>query len=120
MRVEQRVLTAVADEEAVYFDVQRQVSSAFVGAIENHRGMVEGGEIEPSQIHVQVGPLIDLRHASVQNRRSGAGRHQNDRHGYQQQQHNPQHNTQNDAWYLPKQTFSTHALLFSFSDSIYC
>ena len=73
-------LTAVTDKETVDFDTQRQVFFALVSVIENHRRMIERGEVEPSQIHIQVGPLIDFLHASLQDSRTGPGRHQNNRY----------------------------------------
>ena len=84
MHIEQRVMTAMTDIETVYFYVQRKVFFALVGAIEHHRRMMERRKIEPSQIHIQVGPLVDFCHAFLQDSRAGFGCHQNDRYGNQQ------------------------------------
>ena len=73
LHVNQRVLTAMTDIKAVYFDVQRQIFFAFVGAVENHRGMMERRQIESSQIHIPVGPIIDDLHAFLQESRAGLG-----------------------------------------------
>ena len=84
MHVDQRVLTAMTYKETVDFDVQRQVLFALVGAIENHRRMMERGKIEPSQIHIEVGPLIGYLHTFLQDSRASTGCHQDDRYGNQQ------------------------------------
>ena len=79
LHVNERVLPAMTHIETVYFYVHRQVFFALVGAVENLRRMVERREIEPSQVHVPVGPLVDLLHGSAQDGRAGSGRHQDHR-----------------------------------------
>ena len=74
----------MTDIKTVYFYVYWQIFLAFVGAIENHRRMVERRKIQPSQIHIEVGSLVDFRNAFLQNSRACSGSHQNDRHCNQQ------------------------------------
>ncbi len=71
-------------KETVYLYVQWQVFSALVGVVKIHRRMVERRKIEPSQVHIPIGPLIDLLHAFVQDSRADSWCHQNNRHRSQQ------------------------------------
>ena len=84
MYVEQRILTAVTDKKTVNFYVQWQVFLAFVSAIKNHRRMMERRKVEPSQIYIQIGSLVDFCYASLQDSRACSGCHQNYRNRNQQ------------------------------------
>ena len=70
MYVQQRILAPVADKKTVYLHVHRKVLFTFVCAVQKSGRLVERGEVNSSQVHVQICTLIDLFDAFLQGGRA--------------------------------------------------
>ena len=82
MYVKQRILAPMANEKTVYLHVQRKVLFTFVCAIQKSGRLVERGEVESSQIYVQICTLTDLFYAFLQDGRAEFGRHKYHSYSY--------------------------------------
>ena len=56
----------MTDEEAIYLYLDGQVCFAFVRTVEYHRRMMEGREIETSEVNVEIGLFVCDREAFVE------------------------------------------------------
>ena len=70
MYIDQRVLPAMADEEAVYLHRYRQIRLPFVRTIEHHRRMMERREIEPTEVDIPIGLLVGNSDTFTERRRT--------------------------------------------------
>ena len=57
-RIDQRILSAMTDKEAVHPHIQRQVRMPFVGMVEHHWRMMKRRQIEVTQIDIIARVLV--------------------------------------------------------------